>query len=351
MSQDALQQLQAIHSMLHAGHRSIRVERPTLLLWGATGGFLTIATEWLITAERIPVLWQRALAVVVWLAAVLGLAGWADFRLRSRRAQAREETLSFVHGQVAKASWMLVGMGLLFSFAMFFFGGGTMIYCLWVILFGLGIYIHGLFSERVVEWIGIALILVGVAALAAQLNYQATRWLAASCFGIGLPLLALLLGRPRMASFPRQLGLLTIWLLAVIAPPLAALQLAGSAPAPEGPPQSLEHYLANRPAGTQVVRLPAGTTVGLGVEIGSPLLHAPTEARLPLKLDHPVDVVVRDGVPDGRYRIGEHPWHEIREGVLTLRIYRFRPELRPAEGAVITAEAELSIEGAKGHAK
>ena len=62
---------------------------------------------------------------------------------------------------------MLLSVGCLGSFAMFFYGGSGMIYALWMVLLGLGVYLFGLFSRPLLEWIGLATILLGVAGLAA----------------------------------------------------------------------------------------------------------------------------------------------------------------------------------------
>ena len=47
-------QLDAIHSMLSAGHRSIRMPRHSLILWGVLGGALCLGTEHVITPARFP---------------------------------------------------------------------------------------------------------------------------------------------------------------------------------------------------------------------------------------------------------------------------------------------------------
>jgi hypothetical protein len=45
MSQLATQQLDSIHSMLSAGHRNLRIERHSLVLWGANCGGLIWQTR------------------------------------------------------------------------------------------------------------------------------------------------------------------------------------------------------------------------------------------------------------------------------------------------------------------
>ena len=73
---DAYQELHSIHSMLASGHRSVYLERHSLFLIGAVGGFLGAATEWVITADRFPDNSQRGLVLLLWLAVWLGLGAW-----------------------------------------------------------------------------------------------------------------------------------------------------------------------------------------------------------------------------------------------------------------------------------
>ena len=66
------QQFQAIQSMLTAGHRSVHLERHSLLLIGGVGGFLSVVTEWVITDARFPDVTHRGMALLVWLGFWLG---------------------------------------------------------------------------------------------------------------------------------------------------------------------------------------------------------------------------------------------------------------------------------------
>lgn len=305
-------QIEAIQSMLAAGHRSVHLERHSLLLIGSVGGFLSVATEYVITAERFPDIGQRGLALLAWLAVWLGGMALAEHLLTRRARARRAETLPFAQAQVTRAWWMLLGIGCLASFAMLFHGGGGMVYALWTVMLGLGIYFYGLFSRPLVEWLGLAVILLGIAGLAAGLPYGTTRWLNASCFALGMPLAGWLNAHHGDAGLARRTVLLALWLAVVVTPPLLAARFADTAAPGRGEP---------------VLRLAAGTRVPLRVDLDSPILAADPGTALDLTLTRPVEVALRDGQPDGRYRIGTGPWHAIHEGVLQLRIDRFQPRL------------------------
>lgn len=316
-----LDQLQSIQAMLAAGHRSVRLERHSLVLIGGVGGFVAALSEYLITAERFPDLTQRALVLLVWLGGWFGGVSLLDYHLTRRARERRDETLPFAQAQITRAWWMLLGMGTLGSCAMFFHGGGTMVYGLWIVLLGLGVYLFGLFSRPLIEWIGLATILLGVAGLAAGLPYQMTHWLAASCFAVGLPLAGWLDGRQREGVWWSRLVALLLWMVAVVGSALLVARLTEGA---DEPP-----------------RLAAGESVALTLDLSGALMSASPKARLDMNLKLPVEVVLHDGEPDGRYRIADGRWHRIRDGVLSLQIHRLKPGLGPDGQPEVRAEAVL----------
>jgi hypothetical protein len=70
----------------------------------------------------------------------------------------------FVQAQITKVWWLLIGMGVLFSFAASVSGGAAMmVFGIWLLLvgLGLGLYIHGLFSDQMLEWAGALVIALG----------------------------------------------------------------------------------------------------------------------------------------------------------------------------------------------
>jgi hypothetical protein len=306
------QQFQAIQSMLAAGHRCVHLERHTLLLIGGVGGFLSVSTEWVITAERFPSVEQRGLALLIWLGLWLGGMAALEHDLTRRARARRDETLPFAQAQVTRAWWMLLSAGVLGSFAMVFHGGGSMVYALCTVLLGLGIYFYGLFSRPLIEWIGLAAMLLGVAGLAAGLPYGATRWINASSFAIGMPLAGWLNARGSGESLPHRVAILLFWLAVVVTPPLLVQRF---------------HEVAPPGAADPVLRLPAGASIPLRADLEGGLLSISPQASLLMTLNTPVEVALSQGQPDGRYRVGDGAWHRIRDGVLRLRIDRVTPQL------------------------
>ncbi len=340
----ANEQLQSIHAMLAAGNRCVHLERHSLVLIGVVGGLVAALTEEVITVERFPDAKQRAVMLLLWLGAWLGTMAFTDYILTRRARQRRDETLPFAQAQITRAWWMLLTMGTLSSFAMSFYGGGAMIYGLWIVLLGLGIYLFGLFSRRLVEWFGIATILLGVTGLAAGLPYGVTRWLASSCFAIGMPLAGWLNSRYGDANAPARVLALLAWIVLVVGPPLA-LHGISSVEGPESPVLSLGGGQLG--LGGKVLHLDPGALIALRVDLDSPVLTVSPDASLMMNLVLPIDVSLRDGVPDGRYRIGNNEWHSIHDRLLNLRIDRFAPRLEDGK-PVVRAHAVFTLHGLSG---
>lgn len=308
-----LEQMQSIQAMLAAGHRCVELERHSLLLCGLVGGGLCAFTDLVINGDTFPDNTQRAIAILIWLAAWLGGVSWLDHRLTRKARLARNETIPFAQAQVTRAWWMLLAIGTLATFAMFFHGGGVMIYALWTVLLGLGIFIFGLFSRPLIEWIGLAAILLGIVGLASGLPMNSARWLTASAFAIGLPCAGWLTTRAGENHAGQRILIVALWLTAVILPALAAARFIPAASPPS-------------PA-TATLTLPAGTEVPLHIDMAGSLIAIPPTASLPVRVDRAAEIALTDGQPDGRYRFDNGRWHSIKDGVLVLRIDRIQPRL------------------------
>lgn len=333
MPQLATQQLDSIHAMLSAGHRNLRIERHSLILWGVSCGGIILASDHILTAEQFPVLEQRALAWLILLALAISGVGLLDWHLTRRAKQARDEAWSFIHRQVLKVWWLLMFVGVLLTFATFFYGGGYMIFAAWVVLAGLGLYVHGLFSEELLEWTGALIITIGIGMLAFRLSYTVLQWIAASTLGLGLPLLASMLDRGKRRTAWMRLGQSVGWLLCVLLPPLLAQQLANAGNMLPGTPAvSLEMFL-KQPNLSQVVILPEGMTIPVAIEISGNLFR-PGNTSLPLTLSRPIEMVMHNGQPTGVWRFPNENWMKARESQ-RINIPWIKAELTPQNGAAI----------------
>ncbi len=344
MQQHLQQQLLSIQSMLATGHRCVHLERHSLLLMGGVGGFLSACTEWVITVERFPDVRERAIALLVWLSLWLGAMSFIEHYWTHRARQQRDETLPFAQAQITRAWWMLLSMGILGSFAMFFYGGGAMIYGLWTVLLGLGIYLFGLFSKPLIEWIGLATILLAVTSLSV-LSYSATHWLNVFCFAIGMPLAGWMNTRLDTVTTQQRLLALLCWLLAVVLPSLwfaehdAVLEPQGELIYSPADISALDD---------QILRVPAGSRLPLNPQLESQILSLVPSKNMEIQTRDSVDLAVHQGRFDGRYRIGTGPWHALRDGAMHLSIYSFEVE-RQGANLVISAQSRFAFAERKEH--
>ena len=345
MADPISRQLDNIQSMLVRGQRNLRMERHSLILWGLAGAGLFLSSDAVFTAEQIPDTTQRALVWLAYIALVLGGAGYADWHLTRRIKAARDETWSFIHRQVVKMLWLLMGIGTLFTFATFFFGGAYMLCTVWLVLIGLALYVHGLFSEEVLEWAGGIIIAIGVAGLAARLPFETMKWIATSVFGLGLPMLSGLLDHGRTRPFTLRLAQAAAWTVLVLAAPLVGHRYASALLPPEVPVTPLEAFRSGADlAGLRIVGLPAGTRVPVRVEVSGDLFRPAPDAILPLTLDQPLEILLRDGQPTGDVRAPGGPWRLARE-THWISIPWMRASLDPARGPQVESALVVDFQG------
>lgn len=331
MSQHAVQQLNAIHSMLSAGHRNLRIERHSLILWGIAFGGLIFFSNRILTIEQFPDVTRRAIAWLILLTIVVTGVSLLDWQLTRSAKQARDEAWSFIHRQVLKVWWLLMSLGVLMTFAMFFYGGGYMIFSVWLVLAGLGLYVHGLFSEELLEWTGALIIAIGISMLAFRLDYLAIQYVAASTLGLGLPLLAAMLDRGRERTFLLRLLQSTGWLLFVLTPPLLAQNHASALP--DAPVVSLDEF-NKQPLSQQIVMLPEGSTIPLKIEVTGDVFRANPNATLPLILNEPLEIMMNNGEPTGDWRFPGGNWALARNSQW-IRIPWIRAGINPRSGPQI----------------
>ncbi|KRT54983.1 hypothetical protein [endosymbiont of Ridgeia piscesae] len=305
------EQLDAIYSMISRGQQSVRMDPHTLLIWGGAGGFLAIFTDLLITDARFPERWSQALAVFLLVGGVLTTAGLFDYRFTRRLRWRQDRTLSFVQRQLTKVWWILMGLGVLMSVATMFYGGGYMIFAAWIFLVGLALVIHGLFSEQPLEWYGASMMLASVLLLALGADYQLTQWFAAALFGAGMPLLGLILRyQPQMRRLV-ALSALVGWGLLVCLMAEAGYQMTRVSFDSQAEPIRLADFAVDQARGEQIVSLPVGSPVPLYLTWEGNLLQSSELEPIPLRLSQPLEILMRDGVPEGHYRIGGGEWKEI----------------------------------------
>ncbi len=346
MQDYAANQIEQIHSMLATGHRSVRLERHSLILWGLTAASLILIVNAFITPERFPVRWQRSLAANSFIAIVVWFIAFWDFRLTRLKRESRDETLSFVQLQLTKVWWFLLGLIILINIGMNFFGGGYLFYPIMIILVGLGFYIHGLFSQQLLAWNGLLMVFAGLASILLQTPLETMEWFTVMLFGFGLPVLAWLIDMPLVQQQMKYRLLSSIaWLCLIVAPTLFINNESYKTNTPDWPIVTLQQYQQRTDTDTQgyVVKIPAGTVIPLEVDIRGNGLAGHNRAVIPLKLEQRMSVAVLAGKPDGRYRLGDGEWLKPR---VKFRVTEFdlESQLTQQEGAKLNLNLFLKTE-------
>lgn len=315
MRHEAAVKIEDIHAMMASGHRSIKIERHTLMLWGITGALLILIVDRLFTPEYIVVHWQLVLFSNLFVACVLILVAILDFRLTRRKRENRDETLSFVQLQLIKLWWLFIALIVLINIGMNFYGGGYLFYPIVLALLGMALYAQGLFSQQMLSWIGVCLILLGLGSITLGITPNQQEWLAMSALGLGFTLLAWCINYPGGHSGVIKRALLSVaWLLTVIMPVATASWLNRDNSLDELPVISLDTY---RDPGShknerQIVRIPAGTILPLSIEIAGNLLQQASTGSLQLKLAQEIEVVVAGENTQGLARVVNGSWNKNR---------------------------------------
>jgi hypothetical protein len=346
--------LTALQNLLVAGHRPIQMRPGSLMRWGWAFALLAWTTDPLL---RLPQLqgqpaFQAAVAML-WLGTGIGLTAYLDWRAIQSAAMQAEETLPFVQLQVSKVWWLLLVAGVLYTGSTFFFGGAYQVYMVWLALVGLGLFLHGLFSQELVEWAGAAIFLLALLVLISGLPLAWHRPLVISASGIGLPLLGWLLHR-RAASPPNTARLMACvmgLLFASILPAMAAMQWSQRLALPQDIPvysrQALlqlgddpgqwPRYLA--------LHLEAGTPIDLKLDIQGNLLKSTSQgAHLTYTIAQDMDLLLIDGKLSHHVRRNGQDWND-SAGWLRITQLDLVPDLSQASGLIVHSHAQLELGG------
>ena len=344
-SNQASAQIDAIQAMLASGHRSVQMERHTLVLWGLTAASLILVATAIFTHERFPVTWIRAVATTGFLVTVLAVVAYLDFYLTQRHRELRAESISFVQMQLTKIWWLLLGLIVLINLGMHFFGGGYMFYSLVLILTGLALYIHGLFSRQMLSFAGVMMILLGLVCIGLRLPFKLIEWLTVFCFGLGWPILGLSLNSSLLNRSGLYRALFSLgWLLLVILPTIAIYQWGKLEDVPAAKPITLKKYMQRSKsshATKHVVTLASKSTVPLIVEVTGDVLLGKNTTTLPLVLAKPLEISLKGTRPDGRFRVGNGHWKKYTYNYRN-RDFSIIPTLDPVNGPQVKLKLYIS---------
>lgn len=347
MNTSASSQLEAIQEMMASGHRSVRMERHTLLLWGLAGAILIFTVNAFFTPDRFPTVAMRSIYAHAFLIVpVLLIIGIIDFRMTRSARRKRDESISFVQMQVTKVWWMLIGLIVLINFGMNFFGGGFLFYGVTLAIMGVAFFINGLFSQQMLSWIGSLLILLGLSMVLLQLPLALQEWIAIGVLGLGFPALAFSLDKAAFhATLGRRVLFSIFWLLLALLPAHGVFFHQSKDINPELTAIDLKTYLQQKTPviETQVVRLPVGTKIPVHIDLSGDVLTSSETAVIELTLKQPLDLAITNGELDGRFKFGKLHWRNNLRNMMR-RERTMKTSIVPEQGPRIEIKTELNLQ-------
>lgn len=316
-------QLDSIQSMLTEGHKGIRLESHTLPLWGLCIGFLTAFTYDL--SRPVYALghgWGKAFEIGLVLF-TLFLAVWLDHRLTKKARVHRDETISIIQKKVTYVIWMLFAFAFLLDlYANLYLGGGRVMFGVYLVLSGIVLVMLGLYSELWYRWSGVVLILSGLGIMFLLQPSNTTRLLTASVFmvgGIGMAAL-----QPLAINRMRCMTLSIVWLAAALltATLMYKIDYAFDISPDEHSNMSWSEYQNNKPDGTHIVSLAAGSEIPVRISVKGDVFEDTVKASMLLKTSKKIELEFNHGKPTGIYRINGGQWLERNDGLYMRELVR-----------------------------
>jgi hypothetical protein len=340
------QQLQSIQAMLSSGHTSIRLERHTFILWGLVAGGLILLVPHLFSVEMLGDTSLRMWVQNIFISVALLATGILDARWTVHARSKRDESLSFVQRQITKLWWMLIALVVVINVGMNLYGGGYFFYGITLVLTGLGIYVHGLFSRQLLTWSGALQILLGLVMIGTSPGLYVQQWVAACAFGIGFPAFAWMVDRTAPRHAGKELVLSLAWLAMVLVPATIAINLFHGQRFDEWSQVAWQDYRDGRFSEQDdraVINLPVGTEVPVNVTLEGDLLQPVMQpAPLIMRITKPLQLALENGSPLGLIRIDDGDW---RSGYdFKIRLKEVQGQLLPEQGASIDMQFQLKFE-------
>ena len=337
-------QLDAIYSMMEEGQQSVKMEKHSLFIWGITAAILILITDLIFNWQTFTVRWQLILSQTIFISIILFVAGVWDLKLTRKLRIKRDESISFIQLQLTKVWWFFIALIVLMNVGMNFFGGGYMFYGLTISLIGMAFYIQGLFSTQMLKWIGVMLIIIGLSSIALNLNFLVTKWLAAGVFGLGLPLLALLLDKPKIHStLLKQFILSFVWFVLVISPSLIVYQQKINFNAAELKIRTINDYKSlnkELAAKKQIIHLPVGTSLPVNINMSGDMFVISKVSQTNIKLTNELDVVIENGKTTGDFRVDGKQWKN-RKNSFRLRKFKMESFVEQQNGPSVNISLKI----------
>ena len=136
------------------------------------------------------------------------------------------------------------------------------------------------------------------------------------------------------------------WLSVVTLPAFVIYQVGALEQKPEVTAIPLAQFLQqDEPStiGEQVVTLAAGSTVPLQVELTGDVLEGMNVTTLPMLLSQQIDIALKNGKPDGRFRVAQGPWKKYTYNY-RIRDFSMSSSMDPQQGPQVKLKLFISTD-------
>ncbi len=226
------EQLDAIRSMLSAGHRSITLELHSFILWGLFAALMLQAWPRLFTPERFPDPLLLASIQAVTAGLLFALVAWVDVSLSIRAKRRRDETYSWTQWQLGKLSLLFGALALVLGFGSHFNPWSGAIHIFYLGLLGVILVAHGLFSDNLLVWAGCASLVLAAGEVVLRFPKVATHWVATAAWGLGVTSLGPLYLWTKQRSLLVRVACVVLWIGVVAAVGIACYEATRPPEAP-----------------------------------------------------------------------------------------------------------------------
>ena len=332
-----------IHAMTDKSHDGILLESHTLPLIGVTTGLL-IAFSHLISSsimagDHRTTYYAEIIGATIVLALILAVD---HFITKSKRKQ-RHETISLVHKKVMQILWAIIGVAVLLSIFMFTnFGPSQLTLWFLVLVFGLCLYIIGLFSTSWYALNGIIIISLSIITLVFIPPGTTLRLLTASLLIWGGVLIQYF--QSFATTTIKKSYYSAIWISLALTSGFIANygHAAYTRPAATTPQLSLTQ-LQNAPITEKyIVSLPRNTEITINAKLSIDAFAEPYLHSFKAKLNKNLDIELINNQATGTFRIDKNKWLTTKDAPFVAQYERFNT-LTPVYGPVIKRRHVLQI--------
>lgn len=226
------EQLDAIRSMLSAGHHSITLELHSFLLWGLACALGLQVWPRIFTQDQFPDPLVLAILQSVTGGLLFGLVAWLDVTLSTRAKRRRDETFSWTQRQLGKLTLLFAALALVLGFGSHFNPWSGAIHIFFLGLMGVTLVAHGLFSDNLLVWAGCASLGLALGEVVLRFPKVATHWVATSAYALGVTTLGPLYLWARQRSLLVRVACVIAWIGVVAAVGIACYEATRPVEAP-----------------------------------------------------------------------------------------------------------------------